>query len=128
MSAVEQSLFDIEARRCAALVAGDLAALLDILHPDLRHVHATGFVDDRESYVEGIRLRLEVASVEWKDAELVLWGDMAVLNGALTNRVRRRGDIDWMTMRSLVTQVWRGDGGPWRLYRYHACRQRDLQA
>lgn len=127
MSAAEQSLFDIEAKRCAALIAGDLATLLDILHPDLRHIHATGYADDRESYVEGIKLRLEIASVEWKDAELAVRGDIAVLNGVLTNRVRRRGDVDWMTMDSLVTQVWRGDTGPWRLYRYHACRQRDRQ-
>nr|WP_047167551.1 nuclear transport factor 2 family protein [Sphingomonas sp. Y57] len=125
---MEQAVFDIEARRCAALVAGDVATLVDILHPDLRHVHATGYADDLESYLDAVRLRLEVASVEWDDRDIVLWDDIALLSGTLTNSVRRRGDADWITMTSLVTQIWRRDGGLWRLYRYHACHRRDRQA
>ena len=40
-----------EQRRCAAMLAGDNAALDAVLHQDLHFSHATGAVDDKIAYM-----------------------------------------------------------------------------
>lgn len=122
-----EDLLGAESRRCAAIVAADIDGLSDLLADNLVHVHTTGLIDDRDSYLAGIRDRLEVRSVERGVIQVRRFGEAAVMTGALTNTVRRRADgpdAAWTVLPSFVTQVWvRQPATGWRMASYHASRK-----
>ena len=121
----EGTLRTAEERRCKAIVAGDIASLETMLSDDLVHVHTVGLIDDKASYLAGIRDRLEVQSVERGPLAIRRYGTAAVMTGELTNTVRRRADgpdADWMVLRSFATQVWHCAPGGWVMASFHASR------
>lgn len=125
----EDALQAVERRRCAAIVAGDLDTLSGLLADELVHVHTVGLVDDKPSYLSGIRDRLEVRSVERGPLHLRQFGDTVVMTGELTNTVRRRADgpdAEWLVLRSFATQVWvRAPDAGWRMVSFHASKLAD---
>ena len=114
-------LRQVERARCAAIVHNDLEGLSSLLSEALVHIHATGYADDKVSYLEGLRSRLDVRSVTRGDLTLRNFGSTTVMTGVLENIVRRRGEERWQSLRSLVTQVWEQTPGSWKLVSYHAC-------
>ena len=125
----DDDLMAAERRRCAAIVAADVDGLSGLLADELVHVHTTGLIDDKPSYLSGIRDRLEVRSVERGPLRVRRFGDTAVMTGELTNTVRRRVDgpaAAWTVLPSFVTQVWVGPhtpGAGWRMASYHSSRR-----
>jgi hypothetical protein len=122
------SLVRAEEARCEAIVLGKLRTLEALLTDDLVHVHATGYADGKQSYLAGLRERIEVASIERGPLSIRECGASAVMTGTLTNVVRLRGETAWQERSSLVTQVWRLHADAWRLMSYHACAQREARA
>lgn len=122
----DDDLLATERRRCAAIMAADIGVLSGLLEGDLVHVHTTGLIDDRDSYLAGIRDRLEVRSVERGPLQVRRFGDAAVMTGTLTNTVRRRADgpdAVWTVLPSFATQVWVwAPGAGWRMASFHSSR------
>lgn len=117
-----EAVIAADALRCRLIEASDLEGLARLLDDGLIHVHAVGYVDDKNSYLAGLRERLEVREVTRPRPATRLAGNCCILTGPLTNTVRRRGESQWGSGTSFVTQVWIRDGSEWRQAHYHATR------
>ncbi|MDN8616436.1 nuclear transport factor 2 family protein [Variovorax ginsengisoli] len=115
---VRQILLADELRR-NALVAADVEALGALLSPELRFVHTTAAVDDRDSLMRKVstgalryrEIELLHASVDVFDGFAVQWSDlkMSVLSSGLVKTIH---------CRALAT--WTMADGAWALRHYQA--------
>ena len=107
-------LLDVERRRQAALIAVDLDALDDLFEDSLLHVHAPGLVQDKAQLLEHTATRRAYLEITRGDLDARVFGDVAVLVGPITNRMRAPGGGE-RTLEGVATQVLhRGDDGAWR--------------
>jgi len=110
----------LEERRCRVLVARDYAVLADLVADDLVHIHATGMVDDKASYLAGVEQRLDFLKVERKDLTVRRYGDVAVATGSLHQTILVRATKQEHEMKIVTTQVWVLQDGNWRLSSFQA--------
>jgi ketosteroid isomerase-like protein len=122
MADAVQNILDLERRRCAAIGAGDLAALADVLADDYIHVMGTGTIKDKASYIETIRNGPRTP--ERGDLRVRLYGDTAVVTGPLLNRIGAAGQPTRI-IDTVVTQVAVKSGGRWRFVSFQITPKRD---
>ena len=115
MSARDEVL-EAAARRSAALVARDAAALRELHHPDLRFTTHRGDVRDRDVYIAGNT----GGELVWRlvDPDVVIAGDTAIVTGAVEDEFERAGVPGAHTMQ--LTLVWVRSDGAWRVLAAHA--------
>jgi ketosteroid isomerase-like protein len=106
-----EALQDLEWRRCAAIGAGDLAALNEILADDYLHVLGTASTNDKAQYfatiTEGPR------APERGPLTIRQYGDGAVITGEIINRITYPGQ-ETRVIHAMVTQVAIKHDGRWR--------------
>jgi hypothetical protein len=121
-------ILELESRRCAALAAGDLAALGNLLADDLVYTHASGRVDSKQSYLAyqqsgaGKYLRFRRDDVRVR----VVHSCVAILtchmqNWQMAGGVERLND-------NRITCVWvlqPAENGAWRLASYQSSKIAD---
>jgi ketosteroid isomerase-like protein len=107
-------LRDLEAQRCAAMVAGDLARLRELLHEDLIHVHAKGQADNYESYFATGGFRVEYTRLDRADLVVRVFGDTALMTGRQILEATRKSNGERVRIDSQVMQVWLRQGAAWR--------------
>jgi ketosteroid isomerase-like protein len=116
-------LIALEARRCEAIGAGDLAALADVLADDYLHVLAPGRVVDKAQYLEMIRRgprRPERGSLR-----VCLYGAAAVITGDLDNHIGIGEDAALRrVIAAYCTQVAVKRDGQWRFVSYILTQKR----
>lgn len=101
----------LEARRCAAIGAGDVETLKAMLADDYVHVHMTGRVDDRAGHLNAVSVRPRRTE---RGALLVrVYGDLAVITGELTNHMTDAGG-ETGAAHAYCHQVAARHGGDWR--------------
>ena len=121
---IARQVLAIEHARTEALTRGDVPALERIMADDVRYVHASGHVDTRETYLDGIRSG-QLKYIFWKPKGLhvQVLGDTAVLSGeyavrAIDLRVQKTPiDIDL-----LIMGVYAKREGRWQLVAYQSTR------
>jgi len=111
----------LEAARCRALVANDIAALAALLADDLVHIHTTGVVETKAEYLAGVEKRLQFLSAERRDLAVRVYDSLAVATGRLDQTVRVRATGQERRLEAVTTQVWRNAGGRWLICSFHAC-------
>lgn len=105
----------LENRRAAAMVAGDLDALENVLDLSLLYSHSTGAVDDQSSFLEHIRsgyLRY-VDVVPLIDHAVELTTDTLVGVGRLQTKVQVAGTLKELDARYMT--IWRRTGEDWAM-------------
>ena len=108
-----------EERRRAALVAVDMATLDALFADDLIHVHSTGLIHDKAQLLRHIEANRAFLAIERGDLAVRLYGDIAIMTGPMTNRMRRGSDGTAL-LDGTVTQVLRRQGGEaWRFVSFH---------
>jgi len=119
-------LLACEKRRCEALGNEDIATLRELLAEDLTHNHATGKVDDLETYLHYITHVLKLFSVTRTDdltVELIA-DDEAMMTGTLINMAKMRDkDGDPKRIESNAEQHWKKIDGQWRMLTFTAKRK-----
>jgi hypothetical protein len=105
-----------EHARTSALVKGDVATLDKLLADDLTYVHATGKVDTKASFLEGIRSgSLHYLAWDPKELHVRLIGDTAVLTGKYAVRaVDKRVQQDPLNVNVIVLSVYAKRDGRWQ--------------
>ena len=74
-----QDILALENRRYAAMVAGDLATLGELLADDLVYTHSNAVVDSKASYIDGVRTKKwNYKAVERLVEDILLLGDGSV--------------------------------------------------
>lgn len=108
-----------ERRRCTALMADDAEALAAMLADDLVHVHLNGTVDSKAGYLAGVREKYGFADVERGPLTVRVYGDVAVMTGTLTQKVRLKATGEIVPIRAFTTQTWLRTGDGWLLNTCH---------
>lgn len=113
-AATRAELLDVEDRRRQALVDGAVDELEAMLDDDLVHIHAPGVVHNKAQLLEHLATRRPYLSIDRGALDVRLVGDVAILTGPITNRLRTAGGGE-RTLSGIATQVLRRDAdGEWR--------------
>ncbi|WP_062388056.1 nuclear transport factor 2 family protein [Demequina iriomotensis] len=111
---IRAELLALEERRRRALIDVDLDTLGDLYDDALVHIHAPGLVHSKEMLLEHTATRRPYLDMWRGDLEIRVLGDVAIMTGLLTNRLRNP-DGTSREMTGQVTQVIRRcDDGAWR--------------
>ena len=110
----EGQILELERRRCAALMAGDIAALGELVSDDLVHIHGNGAADDRAGYLKGVADKYRFHDVRRGDLTVRAYGDWAVVTGRLTQTIVVVGSEERHAIEAMTTQTWVRDGDGWR--------------
>lgn len=106
-------LIQLEHERCEAISNGDLKTLDRLLSEDLSHTHVTGETDDRAGYLKGLTERPR-RTTRQDDLTVRIYGDVAVMTGALRNVIPATADREAVTMTGHALQVWVRSGSSWQ--------------
>jgi ketosteroid isomerase-like protein len=117
----EQEVRAADARRMAAMVKGDTAALTELLAEDLTYTHSTGQVETRAQFVESIGSgKLRYLAIEPSEVAVRLYGEMAIVTGRADMKVSAQGREQAFPIR--FTEVWVKRGGHWRMAAWQSTR------
>jgi len=122
-SDVAAQVLAVEKARVDALDRGDLGAIERILADDVRYVHASGHVDSKESYLNGLRSG-QLKYVFWRpvgELRVQALGSAAVVSGeyavrAIDLRVRNAP----FDIKVQVLAVYARRNGRWQLAAYQS--------
>jgi ketosteroid isomerase-like protein len=112
-SGAQAELATLEQQRLAALAKPDAAALRALLSDDYMHVHSTGRVEDRETFIKGISERPRRS--EREALTYRVYGDAAVITGVQVNHTLNPDGSAAAPRPLYVTQVAVRRQGRWRL-------------
>jgi hypothetical protein len=116
----EAAVRDAERRRGEALVARDFAVLRQIVAPDIRHTHTRGVTDDFDSYFRFVENELAFLAASRGELDVRLIGDIAVMQGAMTNLVLPKGCSEPLETAAQVLQVWQWRDERWQLIAFQS--------
>jgi ketosteroid isomerase-like protein len=106
-------LLQLEAERCRAISAGDVAALGQLLADDLTHTHVTGRTEDKATYLAALGGRPRVTTR--RELKVRVHGDAAIMTGTLINAFPPDGGTVRPASEAQALQVWIKAGGGWKL-------------
>ncbi|MGJ7492142.1 nuclear transport factor 2 family protein [Variovorax sp. ZT4R33] len=112
--AVKSELVEMEARRCSAMIAADIASLREILHPALIHVHAKGQIDGYESYFATGGFKVDYKTLDRSELQVKVLGDSALMTGRQLLVAIRKDGSGTVRIDSRVMQTWVREAGRWR--------------
>jgi ketosteroid isomerase-like protein len=116
-----QEVLAADARRFAAMVQGDLAALENLLTEDLTYTHSSGKVETRTEILESLRSgRLRYLAAEPSESAVRLHGETAIVTGRADLRVSAQGGE--LTLPVRFTEVWVKSSGVWKLAAWQSTR------
>lgn len=104
----------LERRRIAAMVAGDVETLDELLHERLRFGHTNGLADDKAAYLAKFRTK----AVTYRDADLQVESVSVFDTCALVNsRLSMTADLATgsVSLNVVALTVWIEGSGEWRM-------------
>jgi len=105
---------ELENRRYAAMVDGDLAALDELLSDDVMYAHSDASVDSKASYLEMLRTgALVYHELEHTTEAVVSRPGVVIVGGTMSGSIHMNGIAK--TLNSRVAAVWIAEDGRWRL-------------
>jgi ketosteroid isomerase-like protein len=114
----------MEKRRTDALVAGDVAAMAELIADDFVYIHSNSEIDDRESYLTLFGSgKLKYRRFEHRGIRVRQFGDVVILNALTELEVPREPSP--MTLRVRSTSTWARLDGRWRQVLWHATLLRE---
>lgn len=122
---MHEALIALEARRCQALVAGDLAATDAVLDPQLVYVHSTGLVNDKPQLLDFLAHRIRYEAVERQGLVVHHHGDAAWMTGLMRLQGRRVPGGEAVASTTFVSQLWVHAADAWRLRGFQSTRVDD---
>lgn len=117
---IANTIIELEAARCRALVANDIDSLRALVDDNLVHIHATGQVDDKHKYLGLVETAIKFSSVERVTLDVQVQGDVAVATGRLQQSIEFRSTGQRREMDVMTTQVWFHRNGVWRQVTFQA--------
>ena len=107
-------LLGLEARRCDAMVAADIAALDRLLSNRLTWTHASAHRDDKASFLAALQAgRTRYLDIRRSEERVDLHGEMAVLTGLADMLASIGGEV--VLLRNRYTNVWAKSEGGWQM-------------
>ena len=107
-------LFQADDDRCRAMLAHDLDTLAGMLADDVVYTHSSAVVENKEEYLNTLHEgRLRYLAVQRQDADVRLYGPVAVMHGHVIMQIETQGGIK--NLNNLFQSVWIERDGRWLL-------------
>ncbi|WP_233890175.1 nuclear transport factor 2 family protein [Paraburkholderia flagellata] len=103
---MQHPVFELEQRRCAALLTRDFVELDLLTSPRLVYVHAPGVIHGREALMQFIRQEVQFSAVQRRDLQVRAAGDVAWMTGLLRYEGWRLPAQQAFEAFSFVVQIW----------------------
>jgi uncharacterized protein (TIGR02246 family) len=116
----ETEVAALEESRRAALAAGDVEALSDLIADDYIHVHATALIHDKAAMLNHVRK--SPRTVAPRTPKIRVYGDFAILTGEMVNIAPGSGGAEPSRTRLYATQVARKIDGKWKFISFQTTR------
>ena len=110
---VSSRIVALEDERYAAMLSGDAGKLDRLLDDRLRHVHSSGHVDSKASWMSNFGGLRQYRSIERQDQTIVPLGDSALVFNTLHIDVQVADVLRKVDARALA--VWNKSCGAWRV-------------
>jgi ketosteroid isomerase-like protein len=110
---VSSAIAALEDERYAAMLSGDTETLDRLLDDRLRHVHSSGRVDDKTSWLSSFARLWRYRAIERQDQVIVPVGDSALVFNTLHIEVEVPEGLRKVDARALT--VWSKSSGAWRV-------------
>lgn len=121
-SAIANEICRLEECRARALVTSDWDGLAALIADDLVHIHATGLVEDKAAYLEGVRSKLEFLEVRRESLTVRSYGELAVATGILRQVIRIKATGAIAKVSTATTQTWVKRDSTWLQNTFQATR------
>lgn len=122
MSTAEQELAATQRARFDATIAGDTAALEQLMSDDILYFHTTGRIDTKRSFIDGLAARgMPYRGFEVQDLTVRVLGDSAITSAVIRLTLRTAEGLE-DTHPSRCTQVWVRREGGWQEALWQATR------
>jgi ketosteroid isomerase-like protein len=110
-------IHELEDRRYAAMIAGDVATLDNLLSDQAVYTHSSGDRDTKIEYLDKVAAKQFIYHhIDRPEENILIEGDTAIVVGRMNARVDIGGSEWLLDNRSLA--VWSRTGGVWRLLAY----------
>jgi len=111
---IVKQIHALEDRRCRAMIDADMKALEAIYADELIYTHSNASVDDKKSYLAGIKSgKFDYKSIKRPEENIRVFGDTAVVTGRAEISVRADGNDRQLNSRYLV--LWIKRNGAWQV-------------
>lgn len=115
----EKAIRELEEQRYAAMLAGDVATLEELLDDALTYTHSSGVVDTKASYIAGVRDKVwAYKTIARENERVVIRGGSGLVFCRLKIDLNVRGAAKKVDSNALA--VWVEDGGRTRLVAVHS--------
>lgn len=114
---MSDEILELETRRYAAMRAGDVAALRDLLADDLVYTHSFGDRDSKTSYLDKVAAGVfRYGEIRRSEEQVLIHGDSATVVGRMGADVHVAGTLRRLDNRFLA--IWVRQGGRWQFLAY----------
>ena len=115
-----EEVWALDAKRRAAVLAGDLDTLEELCADGLTYAHTDGTVDTKTSYLEMLRTGVRYTTMDLHDVSIARYDGTVVIAGVVQIAVDSpRGPIGF---RARFTDVWAKQDGRWRFAAWQTSR------
>lgn len=118
-STIESVVRELDARRLAAALSGDVALMGELLHPELVYTHTFGERDDYDSMIEKLESKVfDYRSIAHHEDRIIVLGDTAIVVGSQRAEIVVAGAL--RRVHNATLAVWTVDDGSWRMVAFQA--------
>ena len=111
--ATTQEIIALENKRWDTVIAGDWKALEAMVHDELVYTHAHAKVDNKASYLAGLKsAQGKIRSIRRSDEQVRVFGDTAYIAGALASEVEADGTTKVVRVRFI--SIWTRAAAGWQ--------------
>lgn len=118
-----EEVWQLEAKRRALLLAGDLDALSELCSDEMTYSHTNGLVDNKTSYFKMLRSGARYVQMDLSDVKIARYDSTVVITGvaqvAVNSPNGRTG------FRARFTDVWAKQQDRWRFVAWQTTRMPD---
>jgi len=114
---MSDEILELETRRYAAMRAGDVETLRDLLADDLVYTHSFGDRDSKASYLDKVAAGVfRYGEIRRSEEQVLIHGDSATVVGRMGADVHVAGTLRRLDNRFLA--IWVRQGGRWQFLAY----------
>jgi ketosteroid isomerase-like protein len=122
MDDIESEIRRLEELRNRSLVIEDVKTLASLIADDIVHVHTTGVVDDKTSYLQAVTTKLKFIQIDRPQLSIRVLGNVAIATGPLNQVIQLRDTGQVIKTSAIATQVWVKEAKGWVQTSFQATR------
>jgi hypothetical protein len=118
-----EEVWQLEGKRRAALIAGDLKTLDELFSDEMTYTHTNGKIDTKKSYFDSLRSGVRYEAMDLSDVNIARYDSTVVMVGLA--RVAVKSPNGPIRFRARFTGVWARQQERWRFVAWQTTRLPD---